>query len=215
MHSTWSNDGKNTLEEMASAAKARGYEYVAITDHAHYLREGRFEAQAKEIAKLQKKLAPFKLLRGVEVSIRVDGTVDFADEDLAKCDWVVASLHSAFDKSPTERILAAMENPHVDCIGHPTARKLNKRGGVDLDIEKVAAKGSRPGRTSRSTPSPTGSTFATHARVVGEAGLPIVISTDSHELGALDFVELGVAQARRAWLTKDQILNSRPWKDIK
>ena len=126
------------------------------------MREGRFEAQAKEIAKLQKKLAPFKLLRGVEVSIRVDGTVDFADEDLAKCDWVVASLHSAFDKSPTERILAAMENPHVDCIGHPTARKLNKRGGVDLDIEKVAAKGSRPGRTSRSTPSPTGSTFATH-----------------------------------------------------
>ena len=90
------------------------------------LGEGRFEAQAKEIAKLQKKLAPFKLL-GVEVSIRVDGTVDFADEDLAKCDWVVASLHSAFDKSPTERILAAMENPHVDCIGHPTARKLNKR----------------------------------------------------------------------------------------
>ena len=163
MHSTWSNDGKNTLEEMASAAKARGYEYVAITDHAHYLREGRFEAQAKEIAKLQKKLAPFKLLRGVEVSIRVDGTVDFADEDLAKCDWVVASLHSAFDKSPTERILAAMENPHVDCIGHPTARKLNKRAAStstsrrsrrrardrDVHRDQLPARPARPSRLTR------------------------------------------------------------------
>ena len=173
-----------------------GYEYVAITDHAHYLREGRFEAQAKEIAKLQKKLAPFKLLHGVEVSIRVDGTVDFADEDLAKCDWVVASLHSAFDKSPTERILAAMENPHVDCIGHPTARKLNKRGGVDLDIEKVAAKGLETGTYIEINSQPDRLDLRdSRARVVGEAGS---IDLDGlHELGALDFVELGVAQARR------------------
>jgi len=215
MHSTWSNDGKNTLEEMASAAKARGYDYVAITDHAHYLRDGRFEAQLKEIERIREKLGRFRLLRGIEVSIRVDGTLDFSDEELAECDWVMASLHSAFDKSPTERIVAAMENPHVDCIGHPTARKLNKRGGVEFDIEKVVAKAletktfveinSQPDRLDLRD---------SHARVAGEAGLPLVISTDSHELGALDFVELGVSQARRAWLTKEQIANTRSWQQL-
>jgi DNA polymerase (family 10) len=215
MHSTWSNDGKNTLEEMTEAAKARGYEYVAITDHAHYLREGRFDAQFEEVEALNERLAPFRILRGIEVSIRVDGTLDFPDEDLAKCDWVMASLHSAFDKSPTERLLAAMEHPHVDCIGHPTARKLNRRQGVELDLDLVVAKGvetttfleinSQPDRLDLRD---------THARLAGEAGLMLVVSTDSHELGALDYVELGVAQARRAWLTKDQILNTRTWKQI-
>ena len=215
MHSTWSNDGKNTLEEMASAAKARGYDYAAITDHAHYLRDGRFEAQLKEIERIREKLGRFRLLRGIEVSIRVDGTLDFSDEELAECDWVMASLHSAFDKSPTERIVAAMENPRVDCIGHPTARKLNKRGGVELDIEKVVAKAletktfveinSQPDRLDLRD---------SHARVAGEAGLPLVISTDSHELGALDFVELGISQARRAWLTKEQIANTRSWQQL-
>ena len=215
MHSTWSNDGKNTLEEMATAAKARGYDYVAITDHAHYLRDGRFEAQLKEIEKIRKKLGRFKLLRGIEVSIRVDGTVDFPDDQLAECDWVMASLHSAFDKSPTERVIAAMENPHVDCIGHPTARKLNKRSGVDLDIEKVVEKGLETKTLIEINSQPDRLDLRdSHARVAGEAGLPLVISTDSHELGALDFVELGVAQARRGWLTKDQVANTRSWKQL-
>jgi DNA polymerase (family X) len=216
MHSTWSNDGKNTLEEMAGAAKARGYDYVAITDHAHYLRDGRFEAQGKEIAGLRKKLAPFELLRGIEVSIRVDGTLDFPDERLAECDWVIASLHSAFDKSPTERVLAAMENPHVDCIGHPTARKLNRRGGVDIDLDRVIAKGLETGTYLEINSQPDRLDLRDgHARRAGEAGLRIVISTDAHELGALDFVELGVAQARRAWLTRDQVANTRAWKQVK
>ncbi|HXV03102.1 MAG TPA: DNA polymerase/3'-5' exonuclease PolX [Gaiellaceae bacterium] len=215
MHSTWSNDGKNTLEEMAEAAKARGYAYVAITDHAHYLRDGRFDAQFEEVEALNERLAPFRILRGIEVSIRVDGSLDFPDEDLVNCDWVMASLHSAFDKSPTERVLSAMEHPHVDCIGHPTARKLNRRQGVELDLDRVIAKGletktfveinSQPDRLDLRD---------THARLAGEAGLMLVVSTDSHELGALDFVELGIALARRAWLTKDQILNTRTWKQI-
>jgi DNA polymerase (family X) len=216
MHSTWSNDGKNTLEEMAGAAKARGYDYVAITDHAHYLRDGRFEAQGKEIAGLRKKLAPFELLRGIEVSIRVDGTLDFPDERLAECDWVIASLHSAFEKSPTERVLAAMENPHVDCIGHPTARKLNRRGGVDIDLDRVIAKGLETGTYLEINSQPDRLDLRDgHARRAGEAGLRIVISTDAHELGALDFVELGVAQARRAWLTRDQVANTRAWEQVK
>ncbi|HEY7707894.1 MAG TPA: helix-hairpin-helix domain-containing protein, partial [Gaiellaceae bacterium] len=140
MHSTWSNDGKNTLEEMASAAKGRGYAYAAITDHAHYLRDGRLEAQWGEVAELNGRLEPFRILRGVEVSIRVDGTLDLPDELLAECDWVVASLHSAFDKSPTERLIAAMENSNVDCIGHMTARKLNRRDGADIALDKVFSK---------------------------------------------------------------------------
>jgi DNA polymerase (family X) len=215
MHSTWSNDGKNTLEEMAEAAQARGYDYVAITDHAHYLREGRFDAQFEEVEALNERLTPFRILRGIEVSIRVDGTLDFPDEDLANCDWVMASLHSAFDKSPTERLLAAMEHPHVDCIGHPTARKLNRRQGVELDLDRVIAKGvetttfleinSQPDRLDLRD---------THAKLAGEAGLMLVVSTDSHELAALDYVEFGIAQARRAWLTKNHILNTRTWKQI-
>jgi DNA polymerase (family X) len=215
MHSSWSSDGKDTLADMAAAAKARGYEYVAITDHAHYLREGRFEAQAVEVEALRKQLAPFRLLRGIEVSIRTDGTLDFADEDLAECDWVMASLHSAFERSPTERVLAAMENPHVDAIGHLTARKLNRRGGTDIAVDKVIEKALETGTFIEINSQPDRLDLRdTHARLAGEAGLLLAISTDAHELGALEFVELGVAQARRAWLTKSQVLNTRPWREI-
>ncbi|MFL5930106.1 MAG: DNA polymerase/3'-5' exonuclease PolX [Gaiellaceae bacterium] len=215
MHSTWSNDGKNTLEEMAEAAKARGYDYVAITDHAHYLREGRFEAQFEEVEALNERLAPFRILRGIEVSIRVDGSLDFPDEDLERCDWVMASLHSAFDKSPTERLLSAMEHPHVDCIGHPTARKLNRRPGVELDLDRVVTKGIETNTFLEINSQPDRLDLRdTHAKLAGEAGLLLVVSTDSHELGALDFVDLGIALARRAWLTKDQVLNTRTWNQI-
>jgi DNA polymerase (family 10) len=215
MHSTWSNDGKDTLQDMAAAAKARGYEYVAITDHAHYLRDGRFDAQAEEIAALNERLAPFRVLRGIEVSIRTDGTLDFADEELAACDWVMASLHSSFDRSPTERVLAAIENPHVDCIGHLTARKLNKRSGTEIAVDKVIENALETGTFLEINSQPDRLDLRdTHARLAGEAGLPLAISSDGHEVGALEFVELGVAQARRAWLTKDQVLNARPWREI-
>jgi DNA polymerase (family X) len=215
MHSSWSSDGKDTLADMAAAAKARGYEYVAITDHAHYLRDGRFEAQAVEIEALRKQLTPFRLLRGIEVSIRTDGTLDFADEDLAECDWVMASLHSAFERSPTERVVAAMENPHVDAIGHLTARKLNRRGGTDIAVDKVIEKALETGTFLEINSQPDRLDLRDiHARMAGQAGLLLAISTDAHELGALEFVELGVAQARRAWLTKNQVLNTRSWREI-
>ncbi len=215
MHSTWSTDGKDTLEDMATAAKARGYAYVAITDHAHYLRNGRFAAQAKEIAALNERLKPFRILRGIEVSIRGDGALDFPDEDLVECDWVMASLHFAFDRSPTERVLAAMENPHVDGIGHLTARKLNKRSGTEIAVDKVIEKALETGTFLEINSQPDRLDLRdVHARAAGEAGLKLAISSDGHELGALDFVELGVAQARRAWLTKDQVLNTRSWREI-
>ena len=215
MHSTWSTDAQDTLADMAAAAKARGYEYMAITDHAHYLRDGRFEAQAKEIAALNEALAPFRILRGIEVSIRTDGRLDFPDDQLATCDWVMASLHSAFERSPTERVLAAMENPHVDGIVHLTARKLNKRSGTEIAVDKVIEKALETGTFLEINSQPDRLDLRdTHARAAKEAGLPLVISSDSHEVGALVFVDLGIAQARRAWLTKDQVVNTRSWREI-
>jgi DNA polymerase (family 10) len=214
-HTTWSSDGHNSVEEMALAAKERGYSYLAITDHSHYLREGRFEAQWREIEALNARLKPFRLLRGIEVNIRVDGTVDVPDETLASCEWVVASMHSAFDSSPTERVLAAMENPHVDCIGHLTGRKLNRRGPADVDVERAIEKAletrtfleinSQPDRLDLRD---------VHARAAAEAGVLVAVSTDAHEVAALDWAAIGVAQARRGWLTKEHVLNTRPWRDI-
>jgi DNA polymerase (family 10) len=214
-HSTWSSDGKNTIEEMAAAARARGYEYLAVTDHSHYLREGRLEAQWREIEALNRRLAPFRLLRGIEANIRVDGTVDVDDEVLARCDWVVASLHTGFQRNPTERVLAAMENPHVDCIGHLTARKLNKRGPADVQVERVLeqAVATRTFLEINSQPDRLDLRDA-HARAAGEAGVLVAVNTDAHEVPALGWAEIGIAQARRAWLTREQVLNTRPWDEI-
>jgi DNA polymerase (family 10) len=214
-HSTWSTDARSTLAEMALAASARGYEYLAVTDHAHYLREGKLERQWEEIAVLNERLAPFRLVRGIEVSIRADGTVDADDEALAACEWVVASLHSAFDRSPTERILAAMENPHVDCIGHPTGRKLGRRGAADVDLERLIAAAVRTGTFLEIDAQPDRLDLRdSHARAAGEAGLKVPVSSDAHEVADLAHVELGIAQARRAWLTREQVLNTRPWAEI-
>jgi DNA polymerase (family 10) len=215
-HSHWSADGKNTLEEMVAAAGDRGYAYYAITDHSHYLREGRIEAQVKEIEELAERVAPLKLLKGVEVNIRADGTLDVADEVLAERDWVVASIHTAFDRSPTERVLAAMENPHVHVIGHLTGRKLSRREPMEIDLERVVEKAletrtfleinSQPDRLDLRD---------VNARLAGEAGVPIVISSDAHEVRALDYVDFGVAQARRAWLGADQVANTRTWAQLR
>jgi len=120
-HSTWSSDGKNTIEEMARTAIERGYSYLALTDHSHYLREGRLDAQTREIDALNERLAPFRIVKGIEVNIRANGELDVPDELLAEREWVVASLHTAFDKSPTERVLAVMENPHAKSITRKSA----------------------------------------------------------------------------------------------
>jgi DNA polymerase (family 10) len=214
-HSTWSADGRNSIEEMARAAKARGYAYLAVTDHSHYLREARFEQQLAEIEALRGKLGRFRLLRGIEVNIRANGSLDVSDEEMAQCDWVVASLHSAFDHDPTERILAAMDNPHVDCIGHPTARKINRRAGADVDLDRIIARALETGTALEiNSQADRLDLRDVHARAAGEAGVPIVISSDAHGIEALGNVELGTAQARRAWLTRDHVLNTRPWREI-
>ena len=214
-HSTWSSDAKSTVEEMALTARERGYEYLALTDHAHYLRDGRLERQAEEVAGLNGRLAPFRILHGVEVSIRADGTLDLADEALARLDWVVASVHHGHDRSPTERILAALDHPHVDCIGHLTGRRLNRRAGAEVDVERVVEHAVATGTALEINSQPDRLDMRdTHARLAGEAGARITVSTDAHSAGALAFVELGIAQARRAWLTREQVLNTRSWSEI-
>jgi DNA polymerase (family 10) len=215
-HSHWSADGKNTLDEMVEAARARGYAYYAITDHSHYLREGRMEQQAKEIDKLAVRVAPLKLLEGVEVNIKADGTLDVPDEALAGRDWVVASIHTAFDRSPTERILGTMENPHVDVIGHLTGRKLSRREPMEIDIERVVEKALETGTFLEINSQPDRLDLCdVNARLAGEAGVKIVVSSDAHQIKALDYVEFGVAQARRAWLGPEQVANTRTWAQLR
>ena len=215
-HSTWSTDARGSIEEMALTAKARGYRFLCITDHSHYLRDRRLEAQWKEVAELNARLRSFRVLRGIEVNIRADGSLDVDDEVLAELDWVIASLHTSFDRSPTERILGAMDNPHVDCIGHLTGRRLLKRDGAPVDVERVVARAVETGTALEINSQPDRLDMRdTHARLAGEAGVRIPITTDAHSVGALGYAELGVAQARRAWLTKEQILNTRSWREIK
>ncbi|HET7513615.1 MAG TPA: DNA polymerase/3'-5' exonuclease PolX, partial [Gaiella sp.] len=195
-HSDWSSDGKASIEEMARTARANGYRFLALTDHSHYLREGRMEAQWREIDEVNARLKPFKVLKGVEANIRADGEVDVEDELLAELDWVVASLHHAFDRSPTERILAAIDHPHVDCIGHLTGRKLNRRAGADLDIEQVVARAVETATALEINSQPDRLDMRdVHARLAGEAGVLVPVTTDAHSTGALGYRELGVAQA--------------------
>ena len=215
-HSTWSSDAQNTVEEMAQTAKARGYRFLCITDHSHYLREGRLEQQWREIEQVNGRLKPFRVLRGIEVNIRADGSLDVEDEVLAELDWVVASLHTSFERSPTERVLAALENPHVDQIGHLTARKLTRREGAPIDLERVLGRAAETRTAIEINSQPDRLDMRdSHARLAAQAGVLIPINTDAHSTTALAHAELGVAQARRAWLTREQILNARSWRDVK
>src|SRR3954471_2136063 len=213
-HSTWS-DGRASIGEMAAAALARGYSYLAVTDHSQRLRGEILERQWEEIDRLNADLAPFRLLKGVEVNIRANGELDVEDDLLATFDWVVASLHSSFDTSPTERILAAMDNPHVDVIGHATTRRINKREPANVAVETIVERAVETGTCVEINSQPDRLDLRdVHARLAGEAGASIVISSDAHRTDTLAYVEIGVAQARRAWLTSEQVLNTRPWPEI-
>jgi DNA polymerase (family 10) len=214
-HSTWSADGKATIEQMALAAAARGYEFLCLTDHSHYLREGRIEQQWGEIDEVNDRLESISVIRGVEANINAKGVVDVPDDVLAQLDWVIASLHTSFDKNPTERVLAAIENPHVDCIGHLTGRRISRRHGADLDIERVIGRAVETGTALEINGQPDRLDMRdVHARLAGEAGVSIPVTTDAHSPESLAYAELGIGQARRAWLTKEQVLNTRPWAEI-
>jgi DNA polymerase (family 10) len=213
-HTTWS-DGRDTLEAMALAARERGYVYLAVTDHGERLREGKAEAQWAEIDALNERLTPFRIVKGVEVGVRADGALALSDEVLAEFEWVIASLHTSFEKNPTERVLTAVENPHVDMIGHLTARKINIRQGADVDVERVVERAADTGTFLEINAQPNRLDLRdSHARLAAESGVTIAISTDAHELRALSHMELGVGYGRRAWLTKANVLNTRTWPQI-
>ncbi|HEX6761395.1 MAG TPA: DNA polymerase/3'-5' exonuclease PolX [Gaiellaceae bacterium] len=213
-HTTWS-DGKDTLETMVAAARGRGYAYYAICDHSQRVRGDLLHLQSAAIDALNEQVAPMRILKGIEVNIRPDGELDVSDAELATRDWVVASVHSRFDHDPTERVLAAMESPYVDCIGHPTNRKIGKRSPAAVDIERVIEKALETGTFLEINSQPDRLDLTdVHARAAREAGLKLVIDSDGHQVSALDYVVLGIGQARRAWLRKEDVLNTRTWKQI-
>ncbi len=214
-HSHWSADGKSTLEEMLEGAVARGYEYYAVTDHSHYLRDGRLQAQLEEIEALRARFPKLTILTGVEANIRSSGEVDVADEDLALLDWVVASVHNAPDSRPTERVLEAMQNPYVDVIGHLTGRRIGKRPPRDVDVERVIDGALETGTLLEINGQPDRLDLRdVHARAAKEAGLKLIVSSDGHEVRSQAYVELAVAQARRGWLTKADVANTRTWNQL-
>jgi DNA polymerase (family 10) len=214
-HTHWSADGKSTLEQMVEAAAERGYEYYAITDHSHYMREGKLARQLEEIDALRDRFPALRILAGVEANIRANGEVDVPEDELAQLDWVVASVHQAPDSRPTERVLDAMDNPYVDVIGHLTGRRIRTRGPRDVNVERVIEKALETGVFLEINGQPDRLDLRdVHARAAKEAGLKLVIDSDAHEIRSQSYVELGVAQARRGWLTKADVVNTRTWKQL-
>jgi DNA polymerase (family 10) len=222
-HTTLS-DGRNSLEQMAKAAQKLGYSYLAITDHSSTFGFGMdvqaddLKRQVEKIRELNQGMRGFRLLAGSEVNIQLDGSPDYEDEVLEQLDWVIASIHSSFrmgEKRMTERVMAAMDHPLVDAIGHPTGRKILSRSPYAIDIESVIAHAAETGTmleidagTDRRDLSDL------HARAAAEAGAMIVIDSDAHGTETLEFIAYGVATGRRAWLTPAQVANTRPWKEL-
>ncbi|PZN08233.1 MAG: histidinol-phosphatase, partial [Bacillota bacterium] len=227
VHSRWS-DGAASIREMAEAARARGYRYLAICDHSRSLRVAHgleiedLRAQWREIEELNRHYAeagiPFRILRGAEVDILKDGGLDYPDEILAELDIVVASVHShlRLDRAAmTERLLAAMENPHVDVIGHPTGRRLGIRDAYEVDLDAVIEAASRSGTVLEINASPERLDLGEEAaRKAAERGVMLCIDTDAHAPGQLAQVVLGVTVARRAWLEPAHILNALDLPDL-
>jgi DNA polymerase (family 10) len=219
MHTTWS-DGKASVEEMARAALARGYRYILITDHtqslgvAGGLTPERLRQQRREIDAVNARLTGIRVLQGAEVEVRADGSLDFSDDVLASLDMVVAALHTGLRQERdkfTARMLAAIRHPHVDVIAHPSGRLIGERDGADLDWEAVlrAAAETRTILEINAHPSRL-DLDDLHARRAIELGCKLAISTDAHEPDGLDVMFYGVAVARRAWATVEDVVNAWP-----
>lgn len=223
VHSTWS-DGRNTIEEMAAAAKERGYEYLAITDHsqslqiANGLSDKRILEQIETIKKLNTKQKGFRILSGTEVDIASDGSLDFPDEILEQLDVVVASIHVGLSDDrvkQTKRTIAACENPNVHIIGHLTSRMLGRRDPFSLDTEAIFKAAVDTGTAIEINASPYRLDLCDrHVREAQSYGVKIVINTDAHAIDQLDYMPLGILTARRGWLGLDGVLNAQPVKKL-
>jgi DNA polymerase (family 10) len=223
-HTTLS-DGRNTLEEMAAAARKRGYAYLAITDHSashgfgDHVTAERLRRRIEEIAAWNEGRRGFRLLAGSEVNIGLDGSLDYPDDLLEALDWIVASVHTSFaisEAAMTERVLAAIENPRVDCIGHLTGRLIGRREPYDVDVEAVVEAAARTGTMLEINGNPNRRDLSEHhARLAKQAGVTIVLDTDAHGVDTLGNMVYAVATARRAWLTVDDVANTRGWREFK
>ena len=218
------SDGRNNAREMAMAARERGYEYLAITDHSathgfgNDVQADELRRQVERISKLNGELEDLRLLAGTETNILPDGSPDYDDELLGELDWVVASVHTSFrmsERDMTARVVHAMEHPLVDAIGHPTGRLIGRREPYAIDLEAVIEAAARTGTfleinanpNRRDLPDP-------YARLAAEAGVPIVIDSDAHGVDTLEKIRFGVATARRGWLGPEQVANTRPWAEL-
>ena len=219
MHST-ASDGKNSIEEMAEAARALGHQYIAITDHskavtvANGLDEKRMAAHVKKIHAANDKGLGIQVLAGAEVDILKDGSLDYSDEILAQLDVVVCSIHSYFNldrAAMTERMVAAIENPYTQIIAHPTGRLLLRRDPFDYDMEKILGACAKHGVAMECNSYPDRLDLKdVYLRMCKERGVKVVISTDSHNTGNLAFIRYGVTMARRGWLEKKDVINTLP-----
>jgi DNA polymerase (family 10) len=223
-HTTLS-DGRNTLEEMAEGARARGYAYLAITDHSASHGFGNHVTPEALLRRVEEVAAynaadggRFRLLAGSEVNILPDGSLDYEPEVLEQLDWVVASVHTSFRISPkkmTERVITAIENPQVDCIGHPTGRLIGKREPYEIDVEAIAEAAAANRTMIEINGNPNRRDLSeSHARLAAAAGVKIAVNTDAHGVDTLANIQYGLATARRAWLTKKDIANTRTWSQL-
>ncbi|HKK56625.1 DNA polymerase/3'-5' exonuclease PolX [Marinobacter sp.] len=224
MH-TSATDGRNSLREMAEAARDLGYEYIAITDHskrltmANGLDARRLRQQIAAIDKLNDELHGIRVLKGIEVDILEDGRLDLADDVLDELDITVCSIHSRFElskKQQTERVLRAMDNPHFNILGHPTGRLINKREAYQIDLKAIIEAAAERGCCLELNAQPSRLDLAgRYASMLREAGVLGSVSTDAHATNHLGFMHLGVAQARRGWMEKKHLLNTRTLKQLK
>jgi DNA polymerase (family 10) len=221
MHTTLS-DGHASVEEMAEAARELGYDYVAITDHSathgfgNDVQPKALLARVEEIRSLPD--LGITVLAGTETNVLPDGSLDYADDVLEQLDWVIASLHTSFrlsEKEQTGRMLRAMEHLLVDAIGHPTGRLIESREAYALDLDAVIAKAAETGTFLEINANPDRRDLNdVYARAAAEAGVTLLIDSDAHWPRTLQNMRYGVATARRAWLTKEQVGNTRPWPEL-
>ncbi len=218
---TTASDGHQTVLEMARAAQARGYEYLAITDHSashgfgNHVDADELRRQIERVARANEQLEDFTVLAGSEVNILPDGSLDYEDDLLAELDWIVASAHTSFSMSEdemTKRIVTAIENPRVRAIGHPTGRMLGRREPYAVDMDRLIEAAARTGTFLEINANPNRRDLSdVHARAAADAGVKLVINSDAHRAERFDVIRYGVATARRAWLTRDDVANTRPW----
>jgi DNA polymerase (family 10) len=223
MH-TIASDGRNTIEEMARAGLARGYEYLAITDHSathgfgDHVTPDELERQIERVAEVNARLDGIQVLVGTETNILPDGSPDYDDDLLARLDWVVGSVHTSFgmpSAEMTKRIVTAIEHPWVDAIGHPTGRKITTRQPYAVDIDAVVEAAARTHTMLEINSAPDRRDLNdVHARAAMQAGVMILIDSDAHGVQRLEHVRWGVATARRAWLEPRHVANTRPWAEF-